>query len=380
MLNVEDYKKITKFQRELLKLQFEEKLDYTFATKTLELLDDIFGYDAGVMAHLYGRNSAKLVPDFQIHNVEMDFAQAMYIRCMDEPDVLNVDMLKDGSIFSRNGDYKKTSLYRYVFKRYGYDDFLIHFLRYPDHDSYMSYIILFSRNGKFKEEDIEILREIGPSIAQVFANALKLFDANERYYVFRKAVRNLPVGIMLVERMNSVVFTNKLAAKYLKELGTSDARFYSTFYTNKVYPYYQNDVNGYKEREPIKIGGFLFKVMPVGNEGMLLDNIVTAEESGRPYSTRDIAAMRYVESVVYIVRDEMSRGAAEESFYTRYNLTNREREVAALMISGMSNSEIAERLVLSFNTVKIHVSNVYKKVGVSGRVELMSAVRRFEEE
>lgn len=50
-------------------------------------------------------------------------------------------------------------------------------------------------------------------------------------------------------------------------------------------------------------------------------------------------------------------------------LTERERDVLKCMADGLSNNEIAEKLVISLGTVKFHVSNVFHKLGVDSRVE-----------
>jgi NarL family two-component system response regulator LiaR len=54
------------------------------------------------------------------------------------------------------------------------------------------------------------------------------------------------------------------------------------------------------------------------------------------------------------------------------DLTNRELEVLGLLIKGMSNPEIAQNLYISRSTVKVHVSNLLSKLGVSNRAEAVS--------
>jgi NarL family two-component system response regulator LiaR len=58
------------------------------------------------------------------------------------------------------------------------------------------------------------------------------------------------------------------------------------------------------------------------------------------------------------------------------DLTEREREVLALIVEGQTNPEIADRLIVSESTVKTHVSNILSKLGVSTRTEAASLALR----
>lgn len=52
-------------------------------------------------------------------------------------------------------------------------------------------------------------------------------------------------------------------------------------------------------------------------------------------------------------------------------LTARELEIVRMIAQGLRNKAIAERLFISEGTVKIHLHNVYEKLGLDGRLELM---------
>jgi NarL family two-component system response regulator LiaR len=54
------------------------------------------------------------------------------------------------------------------------------------------------------------------------------------------------------------------------------------------------------------------------------------------------------------------------------DMTGREKEILALMIEGLSNNRIAERLTINQSTVKFHVSNILSKLGVTSRTEAVA--------
>lgn len=55
-----------------------------------------------------------------------------------------------------------------------------------------------------------------------------------------------------------------------------------------------------------------------------------------------------------------------------YNLSARELEVLELLIEGLNNPQIAERLIISRSTVKFHVSSILGKLGVNNRAEAVA--------
>jgi DNA-binding CsgD family transcriptional regulator len=61
----------------------------------------------------------------------------------------------------------------------------------------------------------------------------------------------------------------------------------------------------------------------------------------------------------------------------RYGITPREREIISLVITGRSNREITDELFISPETVKKHIYNAYRKIGVRNRVQLVNTILDF---
>lgn len=86
---------------------------------------------------------------------------------------------------------------------------------------------------------------------------------------------------------------------------------------------------------------------------------------------RRLGSLREAERAAALLGDDRATlGAASSS---AHGLTEREKEVLRLIAAGKSNQEIAIELVLSLRTVERHVSNIYEKIGVAGRVARAAA-------
>jgi DNA-binding CsgD family transcriptional regulator len=83
--------------------------------------------------------------------------------------------------------------------------------------------------------------------------------------------------------------------------------------------------------------------------------------------------------IVYFLRYPVSAPVGNEEpsreFLSKYGITEREREIIVKVMQGKSNEDIARELFISLATVKTHLHNIYQKIGIDSRYELLARVR-----
>ena len=80
--------------------------------------------------------------------------------------------------------------------------------------------------------------------------------------------------------------------------------------------------------------------------------------------------------MVRLIEELALRTAATPAIAGGEQLTPRERELVSLVAGGASNKDIARRLAISVKTVKTHLTSIFRKLGLSTRLELAVAVGR----
>jgi len=83
------------------------------------------------------------------------------------------------------------------------------------------------------------------------------------------------------------------------------------------------------------------------------------------------------EAIQALIQADIPAPIATQETTEDFGLTPREREVLALMVEGLTNPEIAERLVVSRSTAKAHVSNILSKLGASNRGEAIALAIQY---
>jgi len=92
--------------------------------------------------------------------------------------------------------------------------------------------------------------------------------------------------------------------------------------------------------------------------------------------TRGNKRFDYLDRMVASFGLSLDTEGPEEPLYP--SLSKREKSVVELLLAGATNSEIAEKLYLSEATIKKHVSNIFRKLRVKNRVQLMNRSERHD--
>ncbi len=114
---------------------------------------------------------------------------------------------------------------------------------------------------------------------------------------------------------------------------------------------------------------YLYETIRMGANGYVLKD---ADSDTLIKAIRDVVdGKSYIQPCLseLLVKEFNNKGEKSKETSLVESLTKREYEVLTLIAEGMNNREIAEKLFISEKTVKNHVSNIFKKIDVSDRVQ-----------
>lgn len=186
-------------------------------------------------------------------------------------------------------------------------------------------------------EEIEVIGEAGDGL-----ELIELFN------------RNIEIDVLLLDiRMPNI--NGIETAKLLRQKGfTGKILLLTTF----------NDVDYISKSLEYGVSGYLLKS---GNIDLIVENIKKVYRGELVFDTPALHNIL-----------ELARGKMSEKTVKLEILSERENEISNLIVSGLSNKEIANKLFISEGTVKNEISNIYRKLNIHKRTMLHKYIRRNE--
>jgi DNA-binding NarL/FixJ family response regulator len=123
---------------------------------------------------------------------------------------------------------------------------------------------------------------------------------------------------------------------------------------------FNEDFSEEKKIDLIKIGVKGFLSIDMGSE--TLKKALTLIKKGEMWASRRLISIALPSGPEYLKNYLPGKALS-------FTLSEREKDILRAMVLGLKNKQIADKLFISENTVKTHISNIFKKFGVNNRAQ-----------
>ncbi len=122
---------------------------------------------------------------------------------------------------------------------------------------------------------------------------------------------------------------------------------------------------------------YVFQMLKAGGAGYVLKRAAAEDLVAAVRAAARGEAFLYPSVAKLVVRDYLERASRREDDASLEALTPREREILTLIAEGLTNQEIAQRLMISIKTVQTHRAHIMEKLNLHDRAELVRfAIRK----
>lgn len=214
--------------------------------------------------------------------------------------------------------------------------------------------------GDFTQKELEIMKLSRPHLVNV---ARKYMENSTDINAYSTGLATLSeineVGICIFDSNFKVEDTNINAGGFIKNEYTGELyRSLVTLCKSLSEKIRKNGISEISENNKVK------SRISIGRENYFAE--ILCKEC-KPKEYKFIATVydfnRVFDALISEVKD-------------RFNLTEREFEILKCAIRGMSNSEVSRELFISVPTVKKHLTNIYQKIGVEGKHQVISVIMK----
>lgn len=200
-----------------------------------------------------------------------------------------------------------------------------------------------TREGPFTEADLKVVSILSKFLSMAIAKSTGCQDSQDSRSMFCDAIDHIPQGIIITDSEYAIQYVNAAAREISQR--------------NLNSPDLHQDLKNLMRHE----------VEVRGRYGLIKNDILTAKYCPFPGSN--------LQQNILFLQDDLP--SAVSSLAAQY-LTDREMDVLALVDRGMKNKEIALELDISVNTVKRHLDNIYAKLNVNSKAELISKIYKLQ--
>lgn len=339
----------TTFSKEL-EVLCQNKLNF-LDTSLLYLIRSIFGYEMVTLSNYQDANfngveviADKItqgMKDYYVHSFQKRDPFAAHISEVHSinPDILT---LKSSSVFAKN--YTNNEYYQYL-KTYGFS----WSLAMPIGD-YRLVVYKSSTDSDFGQEEHEALEFLATLIRNKYHTQQMIAPLKVTEDLESLVLDSMNVGIIVFQNEN----VKKLNSTAVEFLSQSDQNA-SIYHASYALLHFVNE-QGSKEKDQ-RFSAYLEQK---GKKYKIEKDIIDGEFPNQEYQALTIKPLKVLQCPE----------SKKNTLIGQYGITQREFEICTLITQGMSYQEISDHLFISINTVRTHIRNAYRKLGINNQRSL----------
>ena len=183
--------------------------------------------------------------------------------------------------------------------------------------------------------------------------ALSQYHAGNNNEIINFVFDALPVGVVIFNRKIDIVYNNKQASLFLsrykipEEIPSVSGRIFDALDRDKFQELFPGEIIVTKKFEGSPSNWLFRFAIPSKSQPII---------------------------VLFIIEDKISNKLNVNEIRQQYKLTRREADIIRRVLDGLKNIEISKDLEIVEQTVKDHLSNIYMKIGVQDRFDLIRSL------
>ena len=183
--------------------------------------------------------------------------------------------------------------------------------------------------------------------------ALSQYHSGNKNDIINFVFDALPVGVVIFNRKIDMIYNNKQASLFLsryeipEEIPSVGRRIFDALDREKFQELFPGEIIVTKKFEGSPSNWLFRFAIPLESQPII---------------------------VLFIIEDKISNKLNVNEIRQQYKLTRREADVLRRTLDGLRNIEISKELEIIEQTVKDHLSNIYQKMGVENRFDLIRSL------
>ncbi|MFZ5906577.1 MAG: helix-turn-helix domain-containing protein [Nitrospirota bacterium] len=182
---------------------------------------------------------------------------------------------------------------------------------------------------------------------------LSQYHAGDNNEVINFIFDTLPIGVIILNRKIDIIYNNKEASFFLsrfeipEEIPSVGRRIFDALDREKFQELFPGEIIVTKKLEGSPSNWLFRFAIPINSQPVI---------------------------VLFILEDKISNKVHVNEIRQQYRLTRRETDILRRVLDGFKNIEISKDLHIVEQTVKDHLSNIYGKIGVENRFDLVRSL------